>query len=796
VLKGEYPGTTFLGDNLTNPVIYAAALYRHSMAVTADGIVYAWGANNYGELGIEPLGNRFEPVRVNKGEYFGTSYLGDYPGNPIVKVTGGISSSYALAGDGTIYSFGRNDWGQLGVANTTDQRYPVHVLRGEYAGQKYLGDDPNNPIVAMVSGGYHTLALTRDGALYAWGCNTNGQLGHGDMQARSTPVRVRSGLQEGGSVYFGMNSRIVAIGAGISHSLALLADGTVWMWGNNEFGNLGDGTTFQRELPVRVTGGAYAEAQYLGQDPENKIVKVAAGSNFTVAVTANGEVFSWGLNEDGQLGDGTMMNSSAPVRVKQGEYDGITYLGDNPAAPITQIVAGERHVVAVVNDDEPFAWGSNGRYQLGRGFDNHETPVRVDGFDFISHPLTTLLSFTGTPVKRRVTLEWLTGQEYDNQYFVVERRFENRPWDSIAQRLGGGTTSGPRDYKLIDDVPVTVGVDTVVYYRLKQVTTNGGKRYFDSIKVIVAMPEFPSNVLSYFRGDTMDAGVRVQWGTASEDNSDSFVIERHFAGGSWVAIGTRPGAGSTVDPSTYELFDDLQGRTKWDTVAYYRLKQVFAGGGIALLDSIVVTPLPSTSVAPSVALTFFRADLIAGPKVNVSWQTATEYHQMRYVIDRRYENNAWDSLTSKSAIGTTQNPSSYTYLDDLAGRKPTDTKVSYRLRAVATDGSEVLLDSATVLLSIAGVTGEGTVSAIRLESPMPNPFVSTAQVSFYVPVHSTVIADLVAGDGRVIQTLIDGDMEAGLHTVSIDGTALPSGNYFFRLQAGGVVRLQPLVHAR
>jgi alpha-tubulin suppressor-like RCC1 family protein len=794
VVRGAYKGEQFLGDNPSNPVVDIAALYRHSLAVTADGKVYGWGANNYGELGITPLGNQTAPMAVSKGEYMGAEHLGDNPLNRIVKVSGGINMSLVLAADGTAFSFGLNDGGQLGVGDTLGRFAPAHVRRGEYPGAGYLGDNPANPIVAIVGGGYHALALTKDGSLYAWGKNNAGQLGTGDMAARPAPARVMAGAYTG-SPYLGGNpaNRIVAIGAGYEHSVVLLEDGTVMMWGNNAEGNLGDGTTGNRPTPVRVLKGDYAGNAFLGDKPKNKVVMIAAGSFYTAALLRDGSVYTWGKNARGQLGNGTTTGSATPVRVIKGEYEGIAWIGDNPIGPVTAIVAGEEHVVAIADDNEAYSWGANWRMQLGNGTEDRTWPVLVNGFTASPRPLTTLTSFTGAATDANVQLRWTTGREIENQAFIVERRFENRDWDSVGFKQGAGTVYTPTAYDLRDVVPQRAGRDTLVYYRLKQVTVNGGERYFDSIGVAINQvePGPSATAVEYFQGDTINSGVRLRWATKPEVRSQSFVIERRYQGRSWEVAGTTPGAGTTLGTTAYELFDDLRGRMRADNQADYRLRQISIGeGGLEIiLDSITVHPLPAM---PSTVLASFDAALSTPSRANIAWRTSAEYQASRFILERRFGVESWAPLATVSANGSM--PTDYSYNDTLVGQKPSDTEVAYRLTLVSVANEQTLLDSATLQLSTSSTPVTDMTAALRLESVIPNPFSASTALSFTLPSRAAVVVELIGSDGRHIQRLLDGWFDAGVHRMVVDGSELPAGLYFVRLRMGNAAVLQPVVH--
>ncbi|HJL51102.1 MAG TPA: fibronectin type III domain-containing protein, partial [Arenicellales bacterium] len=161
----------------------------HSLALATDGTVYAWGLNNEGQLGDNSTTNRSTPVKVLDGAYSGTTYLGDDSDNKITAISAG-SHSVALAADGTVYAWGSNNEGQLGDNSTTARATPVKVQDGTYSGTTYLGDDSDNKIIAISAGMYHSVALATDGTVYAWGRNDEGQLGNSSTTDSSTPVKV------------------------------------------------------------------------------------------------------------------------------------------------------------------------------------------------------------------------------------------------------------------------------------------------------------------------------------------------------------------------------------------------------------------------------------------------------------------------------------------------------------------------------------------------------------------------------------------------------------------------------
>lgn len=174
-----------------------------------------------------------------------------------------------------------------------------------------------------------SFALKEDGTVWAWGTNTSGELGDGTTAYKPIPVKVNE-----------LND-IVNISVGTNHSLFLKEDGTVWATGHNQYGQLGDGTNILKTSPVKVSG-------------LNDIVSISAGDRHSLALSADGTVWGWGVNFSGQLGDGTTINKNIPVKVL-----GLT--------DIVDISSGENFSLALKKDGTAFSWGTNSYGQLGDG---------------------------------------------------------------------------------------------------------------------------------------------------------------------------------------------------------------------------------------------------------------------------------------------------------------------------------------------------------------------------------------------------------------------------------------------
>jgi alpha-tubulin suppressor-like RCC1 family protein len=283
-----------------------------------------------------------------------------------------------IKSDGTVLAWGLNDKGQLGNNTTSLIANPSAVQVLGEGGVGILSD-----IIAVAAGNGFSIALKSDGTIWAWGDNTYGQLGDGTTTARLTPVQVT-----------GLSGTFVTISAGGSHALAIRSDGTLWAWGDNSSGQLGNSSVAATSSSIPV------------QASISNIKYVSAGFDHTMALDNNGSVWTWGNNSNGQLGNATQTNSSAPVlavpgssvRIAAGNKcsvvlryttshltgsivtwgknsDGQLGIGTitDSYSPLTianfsdiaNISAGYNHVVISKNDGTVWAWGNNSSGQLG-----------------------------------------------------------------------------------------------------------------------------------------------------------------------------------------------------------------------------------------------------------------------------------------------------------------------------------------------------------------------------------------------------------------------------------------------
>lgn len=286
----------------------------------------AWGYNSFGQLGNGNVTTSSVPVLVTQS--------GALAGKTVVSVAAGKSYSLALCSDGTLATWGYNSYGQLGNNSTTDSSVPGLVTQsGVLAGKT---------VVSVAAGTFHSLALCSDGTLAAWGYNYYGALGNGSTNISSVPVLVtQSGVLAGKTV--------VSVSAGVHHSLALCSDGTVAAWGQNYYGELGNGNTNMSRVPVLVMQSGVLASK--------TVVSVAAGGAYSLALCSDGTLAAWGGASYGQLGNYSTTNRSVPVLVTQS--------GVLAGKTLVSVAAGGSHSLALCSDGTLAAWGNNATGQLG-----------------------------------------------------------------------------------------------------------------------------------------------------------------------------------------------------------------------------------------------------------------------------------------------------------------------------------------------------------------------------------------------------------------------------------------------
>lgn len=354
---------------------------------TSDGKIYAWGLNASGQLGDGSLTTRFTPVQVYPVPEPVTMSSG-------VFASGGISHSLVILPDKTVMAAGSNVNGQLGINSTADQNkltqvpgltnvasvaagYLAHstALRGDgtvwqWGEGQYMGfgsgatpqlvparvltdinTNPFNSITAIGAGDTFTVAVKSDGTVWSWGIDSTqtGVLGYDNGAARVAAPRQVSGLPS-----------IARISVGEKHTLALADNGTVWAWGNNLNGKIGNNSTTHVFTPVQVSG-------------LSNIVDVATGNSTSYALAIDGTYYAWGNGATGRFGNDGTASSLVPVQVTT-LNDAVTFA--NTSSP---------HILALTSNGETYGWGINSQGGIGDGTTAHKfVPTRVTDSNFVA----------------------------------------------------------------------------------------------------------------------------------------------------------------------------------------------------------------------------------------------------------------------------------------------------------------------------------------------------------------------------------------------------------------------------
>ena len=541
-------------------IVQISAKVWYALALASDGTVYSWGFNSWGQLGNGTSGtanNASAPVAVKTA---GTPM----EGKTIVQVAAGATHSLALATDGTIYAWGKNEYGQLGNDSTTNSPVPVAV--------KTAGTPMDGKTIIQIHAGYeHSLALASDGTVYAWGRNNSGQLGKNDATDTHIPAAVQTlGTPMAGKV-------IVQLAAGNSQSMALASDGTVYTWGWNQYGQLGNGTTTNSRIPVAVvTTGTPLAGKTISQ--------IAAGNAHALAMTDDGAIYSWGWNQYGQLGNNSTINSSLPVIVKT---TGTPLAGKM----ITQIASGgSPNSLVLANDGTMYTWGWGQHGQLGNGTigTDAKTPLAVS-----TAPPSAL-----APSAPKVTFD---GIEATNVTIVNSTTI---------------TATTPAHAAGLVDVAIDLGDGDELYKTAK----TSSYRY-------ATVPDAPTNLATA----PLDNAVRLTW-TAPANNGGSpitdYVIQYSADGGiTWSTYSHIASTSTTVTipsltPTTYTFrvaAVNAIGTGVYSATATGQIRYITLSAPTSV--DIAVTPAGGTKMSSKSANVLVATNAATGYKLSLSTQS-------------------------------------------------------------------------------------------------------------------------------------------------------------------------------
>ena len=363
----------FLSVTLGQEGIISAG-HRFTVVICRDGTARAAGDNGQGQLGAGST-DPYRPTPTQVIQSLGV------PLPNIKAVSAGGFHTLFLLEDSTVRAVGKNQYGQLGDTTTTDRNIPVPVLGPNNA--------PLTNIVAVSAGGEHSLFLAADSTVWAVGDNYYGQLG--DPATNNQQVRrvVKVKGPDGTSPLRG----VIAIAAGSWHSLFLTKDGRVWATGRNDEGQLGDGTTQNRRIVVPVVKA--------DGSPFDSVIAIAAGDQHSLFLRQDGSVWAVGDNDAGQLGDGTFQWRTTPVRVKMKDGSFLTNVQAIAAGGeigIYGLIAGPTwgHSVFLRQDGTVWAVGANQYQELGGGLTGGAIQLAQQVLKPDSTPLTNVVAIVAS----------------------------------------------------------------------------------------------------------------------------------------------------------------------------------------------------------------------------------------------------------------------------------------------------------------------------------------------------------------------------------------------------------------
>jgi len=314
--------TSFFNLNDGETIIDIKTGNSHSHALSSQNRLFSWGNNGWGQLGNGTVIAHTSPLDI-------TSFFNLETGEIIIDVFPSLMHSFVITSS-RVFSWGNNGHGQLGDNSITYRTSPVDITSS-------FSLDDNEEINELTLGNFHSIAITSNERLFVWGANDVGQLGNGSVSNKYSPVELLESYQK--------------LSHGEKHTIALNDQGQIFSWGNNDYGQLGDTTYVTRSQAVQITS-------YFGLENGEVIIDVIAGRNYSIAITSNNRIFAWGENFEGII---SSSRSSTPIDVTT-FFDFL-----NADETIKELFFGDYHAFGVTSNDRIFAWGHNNQGQLGDG---------------------------------------------------------------------------------------------------------------------------------------------------------------------------------------------------------------------------------------------------------------------------------------------------------------------------------------------------------------------------------------------------------------------------------------------
>jgi alpha-tubulin suppressor-like RCC1 family protein len=711
--------------------LQVAAGGNHTIALTTNGTVWSCGLNSYGQLGLGDT-NFYSNYRTTPSLI--ESDFGWVAFENIATVSAGSWHSIALKTDGTLWSWGANGVGQLGVGWTdgTSANAPVQI--GVYDSDGVLLITADSDWSAVATAQSSTIGLKTNKTLWAWGLNNYGQLGDGTQTDRYTPRQIGTdsdwtrvatswshalGIKTSGALWaWGFNynstpSLIVTdldwsmIAAGSSgttsnYSLGIKTNGTLWAWGDNASGQLGLGDYVYRYTPTAV-----------GTDSDWSTI--AAGFEHNFGLKTNGTLWAWGDNYYVQLGVGDTIQRNTPTQV-------------GTASDWSTISAGDTHTIGLKTNKTLWAWGFNNYGQLGLGDSiNRSIPCQLGSPIPPSGIALIVISST------QITISW-TDRSNNESGFEIERATsaEGGPasgWTLLAT-VGSGITSYSDE---------TVSPPNIYYYRISSYNTFGNSSYSNEVTPLATPSPLTLSVIS-------STEINLFWSNNSPDET-GFTVERKIGVGDTYAQLANP----TADTTFYPDATVTPGNTY-----YYRVKAYNTFISSPYSNEANATIRPDAPMA-------LTATAISSSQIDLTWTDV--YGETSYKVERSLTTATGYSLLA--TVGTDVTLYSDTVVTPA-------TTCYYRVRGWNTGGYSDYSPEASATTP-AGIPGAPTLVSADV--------ISTTQINL----SWTNIGGET--DYKIERSLVTTSTYIQIATVNAnvisyaDTTVTPSNTYYYRLRA-------------
>jgi alpha-tubulin suppressor-like RCC1 family protein len=443
----------------------------YSVALDSEGAIYTWGLNEGGQLGLGDNDNRYIPnfVRIDSnGDVF----------NNISAISAGLAHTVILTRAGTVWTCGNNDYGQLGLGDTISANVPFPII----------GNDSDWRVTA--SGELHTIAVKTNLSLWGWGCNNKYQLGLG--YSNPSTIGITAPIQ------IGTESDWSITAAGYYHSMGIKINGTLWAWGLNVCGQLGDGTLDIKEKPEQI-----------GTDSDWSAL--TGGELYSLGLKTDRTLWAWGINNNGQLGIGfTNING----------IDVPTQIGSD--SNWSMVSAGAYHTIAIKTNGSIWSWGCN------RRMPNLEPSGQLGLGDTIDRYIPTLIVFipqspdslTAVPFSlSQIDLSWVD-RSYNETGFKIERSPVTNTSYAIIATIGSNITTYSDS---------GLAFNTAYYYRISSFNNFGDSLYSNEAAATTTLIA-PANLIITSSGE-----ITLSW-TDNSPEEDGFKIERKGSNGIYEQI--------------------------------------------------------------------------------------------------------------------------------------------------------------------------------------------------------------------------------------------------------------------